>query len=122
MVPIILYQEDTESKLGVYKSINPNLKCYISNTLPEFERVQITRYRTGSHNLLIEKGRYLKIPRENRVCVCDTGIQSLNHVIFSCPLTKRLPGISSLDEFFILETSVIISSINDFKKALNITG
>ena len=88
------HTEDTESKLGVYKSINPNLKCYISNTLPEFERVQITRYRTGSHNLLIEKGRYLRIPRENRVCVCDTGIQSLNHVIFSCPLTKRLPGIS----------------------------
>ena len=90
------HTEDTESKRGVYKSINPNLKCYIPNALPEYERMQITRYRIGSHNLLIEKGRHSRMPRENRVCICDTGIQSLHHVIFSCPLTKRLPEVSHI--------------------------
>ena len=100
--------------------------CTILRFLANFLQIlaiflQITRYRAGSHNLLIEKGRHSRTPRENRVCVCDTGIQSLHHVIFSCPLTKRLPGISHLDEFFTLETCTIISFISDIKNTLNIT-
>ena len=40
---------DSESKLGVYQSINPDLKSPHFKNIPEFERITITRYRCGSH-------------------------------------------------------------------------
>ena len=40
---------------------------YFSEDIPEFERVLITRYRCGSHNLKIEKGRYDRIERNMRL-------------------------------------------------------
>ena len=48
---------EEDSKLGTYFMINPNLKKPTYNDKLEFQRICITRYRTGSHNLLIEKGR-----------------------------------------------------------------
>ena len=49
--------DDSESKLGVYKQANLKLKPYTTKQLvPEFERIHVTRYRTGSHNLQIENG------------------------------------------------------------------
>ena len=48
---------DRDSKLDVYYSINSVLKPYLADDIPEFDRVVITRYRCGSHDLKIEKGR-----------------------------------------------------------------
>ena len=58
---------DQDSKLGVYKQINPDLQqnTYVQ-AIPEFERIQITRFRTGSHKVNIEKGRHRGKQRENR--------------------------------------------------------
>ena len=61
----------------------------------------------GSHNLHIEKGRHSRTPRENRTCICNEEVQTLSHVIFKCPPTKRLPGICQLDEFFKLDYSEV---------------
>ena len=62
---------DPDSRLGTYKLINPQLKpCFMKN-LPEFERIQITRFRTGSHKLYIERGLNPYIRRELRVCLCE---------------------------------------------------
>ena len=111
--------DDSESKLGVYKQINPNLQCYTTNQpLPEFERIHITRFRTGSHNLKIEKGRHSRIAREDRLCECNTGIQTLNHVIFTCPLTTRLPNTTNLHEFFTQTPHDIVTYIQSFSKTL----
>lgn len=113
--------DDNESKLGVYKQINPNLQCYTTEQpLPEFERIHITRFRTGSHNLKIETGRHSRIARENRLCTCKTGIQTLNHVIFTCPLTTRLPNTTNLHEFFTQTPHDIITYIQTFSKTLKI--
>ena len=71
--------DDNESKLGVYQQINPELQQYTNDQpIPEFERIHITRYRTGSHNLKIEKGRHSRIPRENRLCICNNNVQTVN--------------------------------------------
>ena len=84
---------DDESRLGMYLKVNPQLvsPTHYPNIL-EFERVMITRYRTGSHNLRIETGRMCNptIPREERVCLCNTGVQSLKHCLFDCPLLHDL--------------------------------
>ena len=113
--------EDHESKLGVYKQINPDLQEYThSQPIAEFERIHITRFRTGSHNLNIEKGRHSRIPRENRLCICETAVQTLSHVIFNCPLTERLQNTSSLKEFFALDHNDITTYIQNFAKTLKI--
>ena len=51
---------DPDSKLGTYYHINPNLNSYIlrPQLILEAERILITRFRTGSHSLAIELGRY----------------------------------------------------------------
>ena len=58
----------------------------------ECERVLLTRYRCGSHNLKIEVGRLSnpKIPREDRLCRCNAGIQSLQHCLFDCQLLQEV--------------------------------
>ena len=113
--------DDNESKLGVYKQINPELQHYTTDQpIPEFERVHITRYRTGSHNLKIEKGRHSRIPRENRLCMCNNDVQTLSHVIFSCPLTNRIQNISNLIEFFAQNSHDITTHIQQFAKILKI--
>ena len=113
--------DDTDSKLGVYKQINPELQQYTNDQpIPEFERIHITRYRTGSHNLQIEKGRHSRIPRENRLCTCNNDVQTLSHVIFSCPLTKRNHNISNLNEFFNQNSHDITTHIQHFAKILKI--
>ena len=77
---------DVDSKLGTYVSINPTLSKPEYMDKHEFQRIVITRYRTGSHNLRIEKDRRLpNSTREDRICACNTGIQTIKHVLQECP-------------------------------------
>ena len=78
---------DEDSKLGTYLTINPDLSKPTFHGTPEFQRVMLTRYRTGSHNLRIEKDRMIPgSNREDRLCVCGTGIQTIKHVLLECPM------------------------------------
>ena len=85
--------DDDQSRCGVYLLVNPNLTIptQTTNTL-ETERILTSRYRCGSHNLRIETGRMGNpfIPREERRCPCNTGVQSLHHVLFECPTLVHL--------------------------------
>ena len=97
---------DIDSRLGVYLQVNPDLvpPKQHSNIL-EFERVLLTRYRSGSHNLKIETGRLCnpKILREERRCLCDQGIQSLRHCLLECPLLRDIHqnyGYTTVEEAF----------------------
>ena len=51
------HDEDEDSRLGAYYTVNPDLCKPQEDETPEFIRILKTRYRTGSHNLMIEKGR-----------------------------------------------------------------
>ena len=85
--------DDAESRLGVYLLVNPSLTSPTQrDDLIEFERVLLTRYRCGSHNLQIEVGRMCnpKILRENRLCKCSNGVQSLHHCLFDCVLLREV--------------------------------
>ena len=104
------FDEDKESKLGVYKSINSELKPCLADDVPEFERVVITRYRCGSHNLKIEKGRFDNIDRNMRLCICQS-VQTLHHVVLECPYTIRT-GVTSLKEFFELDNNEVFKFLN----------
>ena len=97
---------DAESRLGVYLLVNPNLTPPPQNhQILECERVLLTRYRCGSHNLKIEVGRLCnpKIPREERLCKCNAGIQSLQHCLFDCQLLQEVHqehDYTTIDEAF----------------------
>ena len=87
---------DTSTKLNTYKLLNPELvpsPVYqdLTNYIPDYVRVEYTRFRTGSHRLNVEKGRWSRIPAEERYCTCDSqSIQNELHVIYNCSLTETL--------------------------------
>ena len=101
---IAKFNEDADSKLGTYYRVNPSLKNYVQNPQPtmEFERELVTRFRTGSHSLAVELGRYSNITRENRLCKCGNGVQTVWHVFAECRETRDIVqrNYSSLKEVF----------------------
>ena len=102
---------DLDSKLGTYLQINPNLTPYKENNILEHERTIISRFRTGSHSLRIETGRYNNICRSDRLCQCGLNIQTILHVFTDCPLT--LPHLNNQYESLnnIFETDNIYNDI-----------
>jgi hypothetical protein len=67
--------QQQEGKLALYKSVKSNLtlESYLLIKNPE-HRKALTRFRTSSHNLPIERGRYLNILPNNRLCqLCQSG-------------------------------------------------
>ena len=108
---------DEDSKLGTYLAINPSLSKPTFEGVPEFKRVMLTRYRTGSHNLRIEKDRMIPgSNREDRLCICATGIQTIKHVILECPLLAAIRekyGVVDvhggvMNECFLLEMECVL--------------
>ena len=64
-----------------------NKNCYI----PDYKRVAFTKFRTSSHNLFIEKGRWSRISRENGFCRCkENKIEDEDHVLLHCAITENL--------------------------------
>lgn len=86
----------------------------------ELERELITRFRTGSHSLAVETGRYGNVPRENRLCSCGQGVQTVWHIFKECPTTKPilLKDYDSLQEVF--EDENIHSTLFAITKRLKI--
>ena len=77
-------QEATGSRYTTYReSINPSLSLHpLYNTcIPEHERIATTRLRLSSHSLAVEKGRWSRIPREERLCSCGEGVHDEAHVL-----------------------------------------
>ena len=81
-------ETDVDSRLGTYFRINQSLEKYVPQpqNIMEIERILVTRFRTGSHSLAIELGRYSNIAPLNRTCVCGD-VQSVWHIFMECPLT-----------------------------------
>ena len=85
------HNNDVNSKLGTYHLVNPQMKnpnVFYNRRTFETDRILLTLFRTGSHNLMIETGRHFhpKIDRENRLCSCSDGIQTISHVLLHCSL------------------------------------
>ena len=95
------YDLDNNSILGTYLRINPRLqspKLYREMNCNEHDRKIITRYRTGYHKLKINKGRQSNEDRQNRLCICESDIQTLTHVLFNCPLTANIRLCHDIEE------------------------
>ena len=92
---------------GTCLQINPNLirpLFYKDYLISESDRLLLTKYRTGSHYLNVQKGRLINIQRSDRLCLCNSGVQDLHHIIFQCIVTQSIRdnnfACSNLEEFF----------------------
>ena len=85
------FMNEEGTKAVTYRSINLSLSVHdvykSDEYLNEKERIVFTRLRLSSHNLNIEKGRWSRTSRENRLCDCGPEVQDEPHVLFDCPKT-----------------------------------
>ena len=84
-----------KSKFRTYLALNPNLMkhpMYCCLEVQEFKGIAATKLRLSSHNLAVERGRWQRQPREERVCrLCDSGdVQDEQHIISRCPSTQTV--------------------------------
>ncbi|ELU08933.1 hypothetical protein CAPTEDRAFT_207009 [Capitella teleta] len=79
------------SKFVTYRTMmNPALTThpmYTDPTVCEYKRRALTKFLLSSHNLAIERGRWSRTPRHERLCTdCDlNAIQDEEHVLSVCP-------------------------------------
>ena len=100
-------EDDNDGIQGTYLRINTNLESplfYHSYIISEMDRIILTKYRTGSHSLNVQRGRSNRTQRTDRMCKCNVGIQDMNHVLFQCELTQTIRNrnfhYNNLCEFF----------------------
>jgi hypothetical protein len=83
-----------KTKFSTYLEFNPQLcvnSMYEDISIPEHHRIAVTRFRLSSHNFLVEKLRWLRVPHDQRVCPCDgESIQDEYHVFNTCAKTQGL--------------------------------
>ena len=83
---------DEDSSFGTYLQINPSLSSPIfPPNILENERILLTRYRTGSHYLIIKTGRWCNPPKPRNTWICNKctsgELQTLKHVLSNCSFT-----------------------------------
>ena len=83
------------TKLTTYiADMNPDMTVHpvyrTRSFVKDYKRQAFTRLRLMSYNLRVEKGRWSRTPREQRVCQCDgVQVQTESHVLIECPLSAR---------------------------------
>ena len=78
-----------------YCSINPTFELhsiYLNSNEPldDYLRIAFTRFRTSSHRLKVETGRWSRLPRERRLCKCGMGVQTEEHALVECELVEPI--------------------------------
>ena len=82
-------------------------------------RKYLTKFRVSDHDLFIEKGRYLKIPREDRKCKICNIIDDEYHFFLNCKINQEIRK-GFLNYFNTLFTNFeILNPIEKLQKILN---
>jgi hypothetical protein len=65
--------------------------AYLMAVRERSRREALAQLRTGSHWGAEETGRWERVPREQRLCChCGSGVETVGHMIFDCPLYASL--------------------------------
>ena len=71
-------RSSNQTKSVTYNMINPTFDIHpiyaVREGVEDYLRITFTRFRTSSHRLKIETGRWSRIPRERRMCNCGSGV------------------------------------------------
>ena len=119
-----------ETDINQNKKMNFFNILYIPNKRPSYvdqcksksDRSTLCKLRLSAHTLSIERGRYLKIPRQNRVCLCcnNGDIEDELHFLLKCSsykyvrdnLIKKLNNVLLNNKFSSLSYNLLISILN----------
>ena len=113
---------DVDSKLGTYYCVNYLMEAYTNvKNITENERILITRFRTGSHSLAIEIGRFSNIPRANRLCICGGGVQTMWHIFAECQWTRFIVNKEYRNLKEVFQDENLLNLIFKITKKLNIS-
>ena len=85
-------QKNEYSTYHDYIRLNKDLVSptyYSDLNSPEYERITLTKYRSGSYLLATQTGRWGNIIREDRNSICKK-LQTLYHILFEYELTKNI--------------------------------
>ena len=104
---------NTGSKFRTYMNINPELSphqiySYTGNYY-ESRRIIFTRLRLSSHGLAIERGRWSRTPRDNRLCVCGQ-IQTEEHIICECIVSADIRHMYPNEQCYLSTTTDVFLS------------
>ena len=87
----VWYQQAiTHAKLELYQKLKPRFESrpepYLTRISSHKHRSTITKLRVSAHQLLVETGRYRKIPREERICNLCSGnaVDNEHHLLVTC--------------------------------------
>ena len=89
-------KNSTKTKTKTYLTINPSCSVHQMYTtteryLADYRRIEMTRFRLGSHRLGVETGRWSRTPAERRLCTCGVDeVQDEAHVVYRCRFTNDL--------------------------------
>ena len=108
----------TNHKLSFYSHYKTefNFEKYLEVLDIRKFRFTYTNFRIGSHDLEIERGRYRKIPRENRICrLCNSNtIEDEYHFLLCCDfyndirashIPRKYYTLPNIHKFYILMSS-----------------
>ena len=76
-----------QNKLRTYRKFKNifKLEPYLINCNKQ-QRQIMTKFRVSAHNLNIERGRYIGLKVEERLCkLCYAGIEDEEHFLINCP-------------------------------------
>ena len=94
----ITYKTELNTGLGLHQVYSGE------KYIPDWLRQAFSRLRLMSHNLRVERGRWSRTPREQRVCECHSGcIQTERHVLLECAMSAGLRNRYSQLNFSSLE-------------------
>ena len=85
-------QKQTYSKLKFYNMTTKQyrLETYLTNCSNINHRKSFCKLRTSSHDLMIEKGRYQNIPKDDRKCKYCNKVEDELHLLDDCKLYNEL--------------------------------
>ena len=107
-------RESTKTKTITYRNINPSFTVHsmyraTDKYIADYRRIEMTRFRVGSHKLKVETGRWSRVPREERTCSCGVGgIQDEEHVVFHCEYTNDLR-----EKYAVEESRMLVNVLQD---------
>ena len=84
---------DNQSKLRIYNLLKQGIgkEHYLDCIRNPSIRKTISKFRLSNHTLIIEKGRHLNIPKEQRFCpFCKDKLECELHFLINCPFYKTL--------------------------------
>ena len=114
------------SKRLTYISMNPSMNApslHLSRTVPEHKRIRYSQLRLSSHNLKIEKGRWCRTQKEQRLCERRSGIQTEEHVLLVCEKTRAIRikfniNTTDISHLFTLEDEKVNNLVYDVMETM----